>query len=157
MNKTAIAVAAFIVLLIVAGYARGEDGTRISLGTTVINSHLKTGEIGYEWNSWEASATLLEAGDTKNGHQDQLAIGSLSYLTRPQGWDVWGVQPFLRLGVSYNNGSQLIGRTNYRLGLGLDFHDVWRVEFTHHSSAGIHDPNTGLDYVTLTYKAPAPW
>ena len=157
MKKTAILVVLFIVILLIAGYARAEDGMRIGIGKAVINSHLKTAEIGYEYNSWEVNAALLESGDTKNGSQDKLGIFSASYLTRPQGWGVWGIDPYFRLGVGYNTGSNLVGRTNYRLGIGLDFHDVWRVEFSHHSSAGIHSPNTGIDYVTITYKAPAPW
>lgn len=157
MKKTAIIVVTFVVLLLIAGYVRAEDGARISIGQSVINSDLKTGEIGYEWNGWEANAALVEAGRTKNGHQGTLAVYSVGYLTRPAPLQNPYASPFLRLGVSYNDGSALIGRTNFRLGVGLDFADVWRLEFSHHSSSGIHDPNTGLDYVTITYKAPAPW
>jgi hypothetical protein len=156
MKKTAILVAVFIVALIVAGYVRADDGARIGLGKSIINSDLKTAEIGYEWNSWEASATLSEAGKTKNGFQDQVETYSVSYLTRIAAAPVWAT-PFLRLGVSYNSGSNLVGPTNFRLGVGVDFSDVWRVEYVHHSSAGIHRPNTGIDYVMLTYKMPAPW
>lgn len=156
-NKTALGVIAFIVVLILAGYsARSEadNGARIGVGKTLINSHLKVGEIGYEYNDWEFSATILEEGQTKNGFQsDNMHIYSASYLTKPK-WGVYGVDPYFRLGVSYNDGSKLIGNSNFRLGVGLDFHDVWRVEFSHHSSAGIHNPNTGLDYITLTYKIP---
>jgi hypothetical protein len=156
MKKTAILVAVFIIALIVAGYVRADDGARIGLGKSIINSDLKTAEIGYEWNSWEASATLSEAGKTKNGFQDQVETYSVSYLTRIAAAPVWA-KPFLRLGVSYNSGSNLVGPTNFRLGVGVDFSDVWRVEYVHHSSAGIHRPNTGVDYVMLTYKMPAPW
>jgi hypothetical protein len=156
MKKTAILVAVFIIALIVAGYVRADDGARIGLGKSIINSDLKTAEIGYEWNSWEASATLSEAGKTKNDVQDQVETYSISYLTRIAAAPVW-VTPFLRLGVSYNSGSNLVGPTNFRLGVGVDFSDVWRVEYVHHSSAGIHRPNTGIDYVMLTYKMPAPW
>lgn len=157
MKKVAIVVTLFVFLLLIAGYVRAEDGARIGIGKSLINSHLKTAEIGYEWNNWEASATLMEAGDTKNGHQNKLALYSVSYLTRPEPLQNRYASPFMRLGVSYNSGSELVGRTNFRLGVGLDFADVWRVEWAHHSSAGIHDPNSGIDYVTLTYKMPAPW
>src|SRR5690554_2898570 len=156
-NKTALGVITFIVVLILAGYsARSEadNGARIGVGKTLINSHLKVGEIGYEYNDWEISAAILEDGKTKNGIQSEtMQIYSVSYLTKPK-WGVYGVDPYFRLGVSYNDGSKLIGNSNFRLGVGLDFHDVWRVEFSHHSSAGIHNPNTGLDYITLTYKIP---
>ena len=151
MKKTAIVVLIFIILLVWAGYSRADDGFRFSIGQSVINSDLKTGELGYEVNNWEFNATLMEAGDTKNGHQGQLAIYSTSYLTRPEAFRTSWAQPFLRLGVSYNDGSELVGRTNFRLGVGVDFSDVWRLEYSHHSSAGIHQTNTGVDYVTGTY------
>lgn len=156
-NKTVLGVIAFIVVLILAGYsARSEadNGVRIGVGKTVINSHLKVGEIGYEYNGWELNVAILEDGQTVNGLQSEnMKIYSISYLTKPK-WGVYGIDPYFRLGVSYNDGSKLIGNSNFRLGVGLDFHDVWRVEFSHHSSAGIHTPNTGLDYITLTYKIP---
>jgi hypothetical protein len=156
MKKTVFIVVLFAILLVSIGYVRAEDGVRVGVGESVFNSHLKTAEIGYEWNSWEASATLMGAGNTKNGRQDRLEIYSISYLTRVAAAPAWAT-PFLRLGVGYNSGSTLVGRTNFRLGLGVDFSDVWRVEYVHHSSAGIHKPNTGIDYVMLTYKMPAPW
>jgi len=157
MKKTAIVVLIFIILLVWAGYSRADDGFRFSIGQSVINSDLKTGELGYEVNNWEFNATLMEAGDTKNGHQGQLTIYSTSYLTRHEAFRTSWAQPFLRLGVSYNDGSELVGRTNFRLGVGVDFSDVWRLEYSHHSSAGIHQTNTGVDYVTGTYKVPMPW
>jgi len=157
MKKTAILVVLFIVILITAGYARADNGARIGIGQSVINSHLKTAEIGYEHNGWDFSATLMESGDTKNGYQNPLHIASVSYITRPQGWGTSWAQPYFRLGVSYNNGSELVGRTNFRLGVGVDFSDVWRIEFVHHSSAGIHSPNTGIDYIMLSYKVPPLW
>lgn len=156
-NKTALGVVAFVIILLAAGYSAksdaDENGPRISIGKTVINSHLKVGELSYEYNNWEASATLMEAGGTKNGSQEQLEMYTASYLTKPN-WGVYGFDPYFRLGFSYNTGSKLVGDTNYRLGVGMDFHDVFRVEFSHHSSAGIHNPNTGIDYVTISYKIP---
>lgn len=157
LGKTTIAVLVFIILLVVAGYSRAGDGFRISVGQSVFNSHLMVGEVGYEINNWEFNAATLETGNTKNGNQDQLWIFSTSYLTKPQNFRTDWAQPFLRLGVSYNDGSTLIGDTNFRLGAGVDFSDVWRVEYSHHSSAGIHSPNTGLDYITVTYKMPNMW
>lgn len=155
-NKTFLGVLTFIVLLLFAGYSaqsNAGDGARISVGKSVINSQLKVGEIGYEYSDWEFSASLLEEGSTKNGFQEQLEIYSVSYLTKPN-WGYKGVDPYFRLGVSYNSGSELVGKSNFRLGIGADFHNVWRVEFHHLSSAGIHQTNTGIDYITITYKIP---
>jgi hypothetical protein len=158
MNKTSIAVAAFIAILIAAGYAATTraDTVQIGLGKSILNSSATVGEIGYERNGWEVQATLMGAGDTKNGQQDQLSIYSVSYITEP-GWSYKGVEPYVRLGISHNTGSTLIGSSNFRLGLGVEFSKVFRLEYVHHSSAGIHDPNTGLDYVALSYVMPAPW
>ena len=158
MNKTSIAVAIFIAILIAAGYSAKTraDTAYIGLGKSFINSSAKVGEIGYERKGWEVQASLMGAGDTKNGHQDQLSIYSVSYITRP-GWGYKGAEPYVRLGVSYNSGSRLIGPSNFRLGLGVEFNKVFRLEYVHHSSAAIHDPNTGLDYVALSYMMPAPW
>ena len=157
-NKTKLAVALFIVILITAGYAATAraDTVNIGLGKSILNSSATVGEIGYERNGWEVQATLMGAGDAKNGQQDQLSIYSISYITEP-GWGYKGVEPYVRLGVSHNTGSQLIGSSNFRLGVGVNFNEVFRLEYVHHSSAGIHDPNTGLDYVTLSYIIPAPW
>lgn len=156
-NKTFFGVVTFILVLLAAGYSANssadENGPRISIGKTFVNSYLKVGEVSYEYNNWEASAALMQAGGTKNGPQEQLEIYSLSYLTKPY-WGAFGIDPYFRLGVSKNSGSALVGDTNFRLGVGADFHDVWRIEFSHHSSAGIHDTNTGIDYITISYKIP---
>jgi len=160
MNKTAIAVLTFIIFAVILfGYSeqsKAEQSVQIGLGETVINSHLTVGEIGYEYNQWEIQAALIEAGATKNGRQDQMEVYSVSYRTEPN-LEFFGIQPYSRLGVSYNSGSELVGDTNFRLGLGLDFHNVWRVEFSHHSSSSIHDPNTGVDAVTITRTINPPW
>jgi hypothetical protein len=158
MNKTRIAVDLFVVILIAAGYAATAraDTVNIGLGKSILNSSATVGEIGYERNGWEVQATLMGAGDTKNGQQDQLSIYSVSYITEP-GWGYKGVEPYVRLGISHNTGSTLIGSSNFRLGLGVEFSKVFRLEYVHHSIAGIHEPNTGLDYVALSYTVPTPW
>jgi len=158
MNKTKIAVGVFALVLIAAGYAMNAraDSVHMGLGKSVVNSQLVVGEVGYERNGWEVQAALMESGDTKNGQQDQLSIYSVSYITEP-GWGYKGVEPYIRLGVSHNTGSELVGTSNFRLGAGLNFTRVFRLEYVHHSSAGIHQTNTGVDYVMLNYITPAPW
>jgi hypothetical protein len=157
-NKTALGVGGFIILLIAAGYAANSraDTVNIGVGKSVINSHLKVGEIGYEHKNWEVQASLMESGNTKNGNQKQLVLYSVSYITEP-GWGYKGVEPYLRLGVSHNTGSKLVGANNFRLGIGVNFNEVFRLEYVHHSSAGIYKNNTGIDYVMLNYVMVAPW
>ena len=158
MNKTKLAVALFVVVLVAAGYAASAraDTLTIGLGKSFVNSSSTVGEIGYQRNGWELQAALVGAGYTKNGQQSQLSVYSLSYITEP-GWGYKGIEPYVRLGVSHNTGSKLVGTSNFRLGLGVNFNQVFRLEYVHHSSAGIHKPNTGLDYVALSYVMPAPW
>lgn len=160
ISKTFLGVITFIIVLIFAAYSArseaSEDMFHIGVGKTVINSELKVGEIGYEINNWEFQATLMEEGGTKNGKQKQLEIYSASYLTKPK-WGYKGIDPYFRLGVSYNNGSELVGKSNFKLGVGVDLHDIFRVEYVHHSSAGIHQTNTGIDYLMLNYQVPLPW
>ena len=158
MNKTKVTVGVFALVLIAAGYAMNAraDSVHIGLGKSLINSQLVVGEVGYERNGWEVQAALMESGDTKNGPQDQLSIYSVSYITEP-GWGYKNIEPYIRLGVSHNTGSELVGTSNFRLGAGLNFNRVFRLEYVHHSSAGIHQTNTGVDYVMLNYITPAPW
>ena len=158
MNKTKLAVALFVVVLVAAGYAASAraDTLTIGLGKSFVNSSSTVGEIGYQRNGWELQAALVGAGYTKNGQQSQLSVYSLSYITEP-GWGYKGVEPYVRIGVGHNTGSKLIGSSNFRLGFGINFNQVVRLEYVHHSSAGIHKPNTGLDYVALSYVMPAPW
>jgi len=159
MKKTAYLVAFFIVVIILAGYSMkssAESFSTLGIGTTLINSHLKTAEVGFNYNSWELQGTLIEKGSTKNGPQDYVKIASVSRLIEPS-WGYMGVEPYFRLGISYSPASNLVGNSNFKLGVGVDFNEVFRVEYTHHSSAGIHSPNTGVDYVTIVYRLPNPW
>ena len=159
MKKTAYFVLAFIIVIIMAGYSAkssAEIFATLGIGTTLINSTLKVADVGYNYNGWEIQGTLIERGTTKNGPQDYLKLASLSYLVEPS-WGYMGVEPYFRLGLSYNPDSNLVGTSNFKLGIGVDFNEVFRVEYTHHSSAGIHSPNTGIDYVTIVYRLPNPW
>jgi len=156
-KPTAIVVAIFVAILIAAGYSDeanshelfNDISTTVGVGHTVVNSNLKVGWIGVESNQVEVNARLIEAGDTKNGWQEQMEIVSLSYLTKPD-WGYKGINPYFRLGVSKNFGSELVGEENFMLGVGLNFHNVWRFEYVHDSSAGIQPVNSGIDQLVLT-------
>jgi len=151
MNFTKIAVIAFIVILILAAYdARAEDGWRVSLGHTAANSSMAFGSIGYEYKGIEIDATQIGHGSTKRGDQGTVNIFSLSHLVRPD-WTFLGGKNYYRIGVSYQDGSPLVGDTNFRLGVGLEW-KVFQVEYIHYSSAGIHRPNTGIDGIQLRFK-----
>lgn len=150
IKPTVIAVLAFIVLLVVMVYAeaaRAQDGVRISLGRTVANSSATFGEIGYEWRRWELTAGQIGVGNTHNGPQSEVAVFSASRMVRP-GWRFLGAEAYSRIGVAYVRGSPLVGDTNFRLGLGLQYRH-FQIEYFHLSSAGIHQPNTGIDGIGL--------
>lgn len=150
---TVVGVVTFIILLLVASYdARAENGARISLGYSLFNSTLPMGEIGYEYNGWEAALSQLGEGETKNGDQGNVTVYSLSHLVRPHWSFLWG-ENYYRLGVAYVDGSPLVGDTNFRLGIGMEY-KVFQVEYFHLSSAGIHETNSGIDGIQLRFKIP---
>lgn len=150
-KTTAIAVVIFILVLLWASFdARADSGMRIALGRTVFNSGAMWGEVGYEFQSgWELAASVSGAGETRNGAQGEVEAVSLSRVVRPH-WRLLGATNYYRLGVAYVHDSPLVGDTNYRLGIGLEW-PGFQVEFFHYSSAGIHRPNTGIDGVQLRY------
>lgn len=153
MKLTHIFVALFIALLLFAAIdARADDGVRISLGHTVVNSEVTTGEFSYEYRGWELGAMLLGEGGTRNGDQDLTPVYSLSHLIRPS-WRFLGATNYYRLGVSYVDGSPLVGHSNFRLGLGLEW-EVVQLEYFHLSSAGINSVNSGIDGIQLRFLIP---
>lgn len=151
MNKTGIAVLVFIVILLLAAGSAWAD-PRIALGQTAFNSTNTIAEVGYEWREWEANLGLIGSGSTKNGHQDLVKTYSISKLVRPD-WKFLGAKNYYRIGVAYIDDSPLVGGTNFRLGVGLEY-KVFQVEYVHYSSAGIHETNTGIDAVMLRLNLP---
>lgn len=155
LKPTAIAVIIFIVALLFAAIsateAHADQGFRTALGHTVVNSHAPIGEVGYEFSSgYEITASVMGESDTARGHQAEVRIVSFSRLVRPD-WHLLGATNYYRLGVAYVDGAQLVGDTNYRLGIGLEWPGLVQIEYVHWSSAGIHQPNTGLDAVMLRF------
>lgn len=151
MNKTKIAVGIFLIVLLFSAYNAWADGS-VALGHTAFNSSSTVGEIGYEVNDWEFNAGLIGQGSTKNGDSGVVETFSISKLVKP-GWSFLGGQNYYRIGVAYVNDSPLVGDTNFRLGVGLDY-GLFAVEYGHLSSAGIHDPNTGIDFIQFKIKLP---
>lgn len=153
MKWTHVGVVAFIVLLLLAAVsannARAEDGARIALGYSLINSEVPVGEVGYEYRGWEVAASLFGEGSTKRGRQDLVPVYSLSYLTRPDWWFLGG-RNYYRIGVAYVDGSPIVGHANFRLGVGMEW-SVVQVEYFHYSSAGINEINSGIDGIQVRY------
>lgn len=158
MSWTRVLVVLFIIALIFATYsAHGSEGNpnngpRISLGYSLINSENPFGEIGYEYNSWEVAVSAFGSGGTEKGDQDVVYIYSLSHVVRPD-WYVLKGRNYYRVGVAYVDDSPLVGDTNFRLGIGMEWKLI-AVEYFHYSSAGIHSTNTGIDGVQLRLKIP---
>lgn len=154
INWTRLLVGAFIVVLLYAAIAAkeawAEPGFRVGLGHTAANSSATWGEFGYEYsNGWELAASVTGAGDTHNGPQDEVTAVSFSRIVRPP-WRLLGATNYYRIGVAYVDGSALIGDTNFRLGVGLEW-SVFQLEYFHYSSAGIHQPNTGIDGIQIRF------
>jgi len=149
LTTTKVAVGVFLILLLLAANSAFAD-VRIALGQTAFNSTNTVGEIGYEWRDWEANVGLIGSGSTKNGHSDEVWTYSVSKLVRPD-WKFLGGKNYYRIGVAYIDDSPLVGGTNFRLGVGLEY-KVFQIEYAHYSSAGIHETNTGIDAIMLRIK-----
>ena len=155
MSYTKILVVIFIALLVSAGfneYARAAEpvtnsGPRISLGQTLFNQYETHGEIGYEWNRWEAAASIQGTPE----EDETTRITSLSRVVKPD-WSIGPVNNYYRIGAARVHNSDLVGDFNFRLGIGLS-HKVMSVEYFHYSSAGIYDTNTGIDGVMIRFNA----
>ncbi|MCX2780430.1 acyloxyacyl hydrolase [Microbulbifer thermotolerans] len=150
---TKAAVILFVAVLTLALYSEdseARDGVVLSLGHTVLNAHQTAGEVGYRFGRWEAAATRFGHGSTKRGDIDSAHAVSVSRIVRP-GWKFLGAENYYRIGGSYVDGMPLVGNWNYRLGLGLAW-DLVEVEYFHYSSAGINDPNTGIDGVQFRLR-----
>jgi len=145
------AVALFLAVVLWALLAeRASAGPVLSLGHTLLNSDNTVGEVGWQFGEraqWELAAGAIGQGHTDRGHIERNWVYSLSRRVQP-GWSILGAQNYYRLGVAYVDGSPLVGDINYRLGVGLRW-EVVALEYFHYSSAGINDPNTGIDGIQL--------
>jgi len=155
IKPTAWAVLVFIVVLILACLsaieAHADPGFRFALGRTVANSSATLGEFGYEFASGcELTGSAIGASDTTRGPQGEVQALSFSRLVRPD-WHLAGADVYMRLGVAYVDGAELIGDTNFRLGIGMEWRRVMQIEYVHWSSAGIHQPNTGIDGLMIRF------
>lgn len=146
IKKTAIAVVIFLIVLLLAmcNEANAEDGARVVLGKTMVNSSHTYGEFGYEYKSWEVTIGQIGQED------DPAEVFTLSRIVRPD-WKLFGATNYYRLGFAYVDDSPLIGDTNFRLGFGLEW-ELVQLEYFHYSSAGLHDPNTGVDGIQFRVK-----
>ena len=152
LNYTMVAVIVFIVVLFFAMFSeRAEAEGYIGLGKSTFNSHMMTGEAGYRKNNWDVGVQLIGAGQTKNGSNGPVWIGSVSHIIEPD-WSIKNYADlFMRLGVAYVRESNLVGDFNFRLGVGFDM-ELFEVELYHISSAGISNNNTGIDGIMLRAK-----
>lgn len=142
-NYTAVAVGIFIAALLLSRCEEAKSEPYIGLGTAVFNSHVTTGEVGYRFDKWDLQLAVFGEGDTKKGYQRHVEVISFSRIVVPE-WRFGPCDWFMRLGIAYVHDSPLVGKGNYRLGIGCNF-GVWDLEYGHFSSANINHRNTGVD------------
>lgn len=149
LNLTRVLVVSFIIILLfAAGNAWATDGAKIALGHTAFNSHETVGEVGYEHANWEVNLGLIGA---ESDDKTVLTYG-VSKIVRPN-WCVLGGCNYYRIGIAGIDDSPLVGPYNFRLGVGMNWR-VFSVEYFHYSSAGIYDPNRGIDGIILKLNIP---
>jgi hypothetical protein len=143
-----LGILAFISLLFFS--LKAESSPYIEINRSVINSETTIGGFGYRINNrWDISMHLIGQGWTKKGEQEVTEMYSLTRVINPT-WSVLGGAFYQRVGIAYSPNQQLIGSSNFRLGMGLRW-DFVEVEWQHVSSADIHERNTGLDFIALRF------
>lgn len=153
MNMTRALVVLFVIVMSFAACsAWADDGFKIALGKTGINSHLTVSEVGYEYKNWEFNIGHFGQGPTKKGRQEVTDFYSVSKIIRPD-WCFMGGCNFYRIGIAHTDNSNLVGKHNFRLGVGMNW-KILSVEYFHYSSAGTYKPNTGIDGVMLKLNIP---
>lgn len=155
VSPVKLAVLSFIIGLVFAMAAvKAVAEPVVSLGHTTFNSSVTVGEFSYliPDSQWEVGILAIGEGDTKRGHQTAHYGVTASYLVEPPTWPI-----YMRIGVGYiEQENPLIGDTNFRLGIGRWFYDgLFALELAHLSSAGIHDPNTGVDAFQFRFPLPS--
>lgn len=150
ITKTKLAVGVFLMFAVwIADYARGDTDVYLGLGHTMFNSSATMHQLTIRNGNYDTQFRMIGAGDTRNGYQQTTYSASFSRVWR--GPTYKGVTIKGRLGLAYTPGSQLIGNTNFRLGIIFSmFDDLLEIEaISHDSSANLWNPNTGLDAVIL--------
>lgn len=128
------------------------DGARVSLGVTQSKWMKETVlEVGIEWNKWELAAA--QQGNSRNNTAEGVTeLYSLTRVVRPD-WNLSGNdwQNYYRIGPAYVANSPFVGNTNMRLGVGMEWRGIFALEWSHYSSANLHDPNFGVDITSIKY------
>jgi hypothetical protein len=116
---------------------------------TIVNLDAEGKEIGVRYGDWDLQIAETHMGRLYDGSKQGTArIYSGSYLFQSDQVPIFG-----RLGISYTPGqSELVGPTNFRLGVGIRPIKNIEIEYAHYSSADIHPTNTGLDMLIVRYK-----
>lgn len=138
-----------VLISIYPSYSKADTSFYSGYYRTIVNLDSQGTEIGFRHNNWDLQLAKTERGRIRHGSkQDSTKIYSLSYLFQSEELPIFG-----RLGVAYTpNQEKLIGNSNFRLGVGIRPLENLEFEYTHYSSAGIHDPNTGLDMLMVRFK-----
>lgn len=136
------------------GFSREADAAEhaltIGLGKGMLHENdSTTQQIGYEYNRrWYAKATLID-GRGVIDRTYRYTVGR-RVAFRPGKT----IDPYMRIGVGYFSvvPDELVNdHWVFDLGLGIDFNEIGRLEYSHNSTAGRSRPNTGVDMVLLTF------
>lgn len=135
----------FVALALLASAARAGEW-HVSAADNIVNTDTGgTFELGYRTASgWDVQAGVVTASDTYSGRRGSRGIFTVTKrVALGPGW-------FGRFGLAGTPDYKLIGPVNFRFGAGVRL-GRWEIEYMHASSAGIFDPNWGLDSVGVRY------
>lgn len=135
-------------LLITAASAEENNQNIVSVGVgqSLFNGDMTVVELSYRYRRWELGGVILGQGNTAEGDQERLGYAASITRILDPGWEWCRGKAYGRVGVSYVDGSPLVGHFNFRTGVGIDFTD-FSLEYQHFSSASLTYLNTGIDVI----------
>lgn len=138
-----------IQLLLVAAVSAEETGqNRVSVGVgrALFNGDMTAAELSYRYRRWELGGVILGQGDTSKGAQERLGYAASITRVLDPSWEWCRGKAYGRVGISYVDGSPLVGHFNFRTGIGIDF-STFSLEYQHFSSASLTNLNIGIDII----------
>lgn len=149
-NKTMLCISLLTCCFASTTTLANDVSVSIGIGETILNSDARIGEVAIEYKNWQLAASVIGAGETRNGFQKTVHMYSINRIKRT-GKKFLGGELFYQVGVGKVGRSNLVGPYNFFLGAGVEF-KTFSLKLFHSSSANIYEPNTGIDGFLINKK-----
>jgi len=148
VNKTVAGVIITLSIMWLAWISaeKAEAQVYVELAKTVLNSDMTMHGIGYTQKNIGAAIEWTGSGETKRGKQGVEPMISVYYVTDPK-WRILFGDFKTVIGYAYTPNQKLVGQSNFRLEFKLRYKGGIEFFARHYSSAGLWNPNTGIDSI----------